>query len=327
MTNRVYEDFFDDNASQLQTSLKGLSDDIDNPADDYDYVVDFYGLTPNTAMKMKDKLETILYACVAEFSVIEVNENDHIRFGFNNSITNLRLLCRFITSLDDFNKVYTICDKYENVMLDQDTFDGQTDWTHKKIHFAYQFFPFKKYGFKPFDLFVKENACDRLFDIANVEEVCLSKKFIGTVDLNFLKNEPDNTDGYYIVPYEFNSISIPPNLKSNVINSASGYIFRDKDWKFTNPYYQFGYDMSGDFYFSFDMLIGQVYIESIDNAIDLVISCTMYEDDGGEDGFKATLPDFMENVNKIFGGHMPETLRECIESEVRMREANRFDND
>ena len=94
--------------------------------------------------------------------------------------------------------------------------------------------------------------------------------------------------------------------------------------KFTNPYYQFGYDTSSDFYFSFDMLLGPVYIEDIDNAIELVISCTMYEDDGGEDGFNAVLPDFMEDVNKIFGGHMPETLRKCIESEVEKREANRF---
>ena len=36
---------------------------------------------------------------------------------------------------------------------------------------------------------------------------------------------------------------------------------------------------------------------------------------------------FMESVNKIFGGHLPETLRKSIESEVRIREANRFDND
>ena len=75
------------------------------------------------------------------------------------------------------------------------------------------------------------------------------------------------------------------------------------------------------------MLLGPVYIEAIDNAIEVVISCTMYEDDGGEDGFDAVLPDFMENVNKIFGGHMPESLRKSIESEVRIREANRFYED
>ena len=75
------------------------------------------------------------------------------------------------------------------------------------------------------------------------------------------------------------------------------------------------------------MLLGPVYIEDIDNAIELVISCTMYEDDGGGDGFDAVLPDFMEDVNKIFGGHMPDTLRKSIESEVRIREANRFDED
>lgn len=36
MSTRVYEDFFDDNAGQLQTSLKGLSDELDSPMD-YDY--------------------------------------------------------------------------------------------------------------------------------------------------------------------------------------------------------------------------------------------------------------------------------------------------
>ena len=75
------------------------------------------------------------------------------------------------------------------------------------------------------------------------------------------------------------------------------------------------------------MLLGPVYIEDIDNAIEVVISCTMYEDDGGGNGFDAVLPDFMEHVNKIFGGHMPDTLRKSIESEVRIREANRFDED
>ena len=87
---KLYEDFFDDNAGQLQTSLKGLTDDIDNPADDYDYVVDFYDSTSDEAEKTKDKLETILSASVAEFSEITVDEEGHVGFGFDNSITNLR---------------------------------------------------------------------------------------------------------------------------------------------------------------------------------------------------------------------------------------------
>ena len=189
---KLYEDFFDDNAGQLQTSLKGLTDEIDNPADDYDYVVDFYDSSPDEAEKMKDKLETILSACVAEFSEIKVNEEGHVAFGFNNSITNLRSFCRFITSLDKFDSFYAIYDKDGDLMLEQNMFDDRTEWTHKKIHFAYQFFPFRKYGFKPFDLFVTGNAYDRLFDIANVDTLCMSEKFVGTVDLNFLKNKPAN---------------------------------------------------------------------------------------------------------------------------------------
>ena len=107
---RLYEDFFDDNAGQLQTSLKGMTDEIDNPADDYDYVV-FYDSSPDETEKMKDKLETILSACVAEFSEIEVNERGQVKFGFNNSITNLKLFFRIINSLDKFKSVYSIDDK------------------------------------------------------------------------------------------------------------------------------------------------------------------------------------------------------------------------
>lgn len=190
---KLYEDFFDDNAGQLQTSLKGLTDEIDNPADDYDYVVDFYDSFPNVGEKMKDKLETILSASVAEFSEIIVDDEEgHVGFGFNNSITNPRTFCRFITSLDNFDRAYAIYNKDGETVLEQDIFDNTTEWTYKKIHFAYQFFPFKKYGFKPFDLFVTDNVYDRLSDIANVEEVCLAEKFVGTVELNFLKNEPVN---------------------------------------------------------------------------------------------------------------------------------------
>ena len=29
---KLYEDFFDDNDDKLQTSLKGMTDEIDNPA-------------------------------------------------------------------------------------------------------------------------------------------------------------------------------------------------------------------------------------------------------------------------------------------------------
>ena len=36
MKAKLYEDFFDDNVGQLQTSLKGLSDVLDSPMN-YDY--------------------------------------------------------------------------------------------------------------------------------------------------------------------------------------------------------------------------------------------------------------------------------------------------
>jgi len=43
---KLYEDFFDDNDIQLQTSLKGLADELDSPMD-YDYVVEFYESSPD----------------------------------------------------------------------------------------------------------------------------------------------------------------------------------------------------------------------------------------------------------------------------------------
>ena len=36
MKVKVYEDFLDDNVGQLQTSLKGLTDELDSPMD-YEY--------------------------------------------------------------------------------------------------------------------------------------------------------------------------------------------------------------------------------------------------------------------------------------------------
>ena len=72
-------------------------------------------------------------------------------------------------------------------MLGQEMFDDPIEWTYKKIHFVYQLFPFKKYGFKPFDLFVTDDAYYRLFEIATIEEVCLTERYVGTVDLSFFK--------------------------------------------------------------------------------------------------------------------------------------------
>jgi hypothetical protein len=72
ITNRVYEDFFDDNAGQLQTSLKGLSDELDSPMD-YDYRMiirdDNVDIRNEKWIeKTKDKIDSIVQSTFIEFS-------------------------------------------------------------------------------------------------------------------------------------------------------------------------------------------------------------------------------------------------------------------
>jgi len=72
MSTRVYEDFFDDNAGQLQTSLKGLSDELDSPMD-YDYRMILLDDIIEYGDRMqfeetKEKVESILATTFIEFS-------------------------------------------------------------------------------------------------------------------------------------------------------------------------------------------------------------------------------------------------------------------
>ena len=69
---RLYEDFFDDNAGQLQTSLKGLSDELDSPMD-YDYRMiirdDNVDIRDEKWIeKTKDKINSIVQSTFIEFS-------------------------------------------------------------------------------------------------------------------------------------------------------------------------------------------------------------------------------------------------------------------
>lgn len=110
VTNRVYEDFFDDNASQLQTSLKGLSDELDSPMD-YDYRMIIRDdnadiRKPEWVEKTKDKIDSIVQSTFIEFSSVyrrgEVeditgpNKNEFI-FGFNNTMRSPKVFRRFIS--------------------------------------------------------------------------------------------------------------------------------------------------------------------------------------------------------------------------------------
>ena len=74
ITTRVYEDFFDDNASQLQTSLKGLTDELDSPMD-YNYRMIIRDdkadiRKPEWFEKTKDKIDSIVQSTFIEFSSV-----------------------------------------------------------------------------------------------------------------------------------------------------------------------------------------------------------------------------------------------------------------
>ena len=72
--SKIYEDFFDDNAGQLQTSLKGLSDEFDSPMD-YDYRMIIRDANMDIRdekwiEKTKDKIDSIVQSTFIEFSSV-----------------------------------------------------------------------------------------------------------------------------------------------------------------------------------------------------------------------------------------------------------------
>ena len=117
--SRVYEDFFDDNASQLQTSLKGLSNELDSPMD-YDYQMIIRDdkadiRKPEWVEKTKDKIDSIIQSTFIEFSSVcrrsEVEDVDELAkdefiFGFNNTMRSPKVFRRFISQL--FNILDTV---------------------------------------------------------------------------------------------------------------------------------------------------------------------------------------------------------------------------
>ena len=57
--------------------------------------------------------------------------------------------------------------------------------------------------------------------------------------------------------------------------------------------------------------------EPMNIVVDLVLSCTLWDSNDEDHGFRNDLPEFMNNVDELFGGKMPDVLLECITSEVR----------
>lgn len=120
ITTRLYEDFFDDNAGQLQTSLKGLSDEIDSPMD-YNYRMiirsDHMDIRDEKRIeKKKDKIDSIIQSMLIEFSSVyrlgEIeditgpNKNDLV-FGFNNTMRSPKVFRRFIL------RIFNILDPFD----------------------------------------------------------------------------------------------------------------------------------------------------------------------------------------------------------------------
>ena len=118
--SRVYEDFFDDNAIQLQTSFKGLSDEIDSPMV-YDYRMIIRGghvdiRDEKRIEKKKDKIDSIIQSMLIEFSSVyrlgEIeditgpNKNDLV-FGFNNTMRSPKVFRRFIL------RIFNILDPFD----------------------------------------------------------------------------------------------------------------------------------------------------------------------------------------------------------------------
>ena len=332
ITTRLYEDFFDDNASQLQTSLKGLTDELDSPMD-YNYRM----IIRDSHMdirdekwieKMKDKIDSIIQSTFIEFSsvcrrgevedVANPNKNDFI-FGFNNTMRSPKVFRRFISQL------FKILDTVDLYLYTKDGFPVMNlryvddMYVYELINAAYRLFPYDKFGFQPFDCFMDIEPERRLTDIANVEEVYYTGQYDGVIDLNGLVNDPNAK-----YKYEFNHLNtskfyIPAGGCAVVDKDTfDNVVFKAKDLKFKNPYYQFGFDTnSGELFYSLDIMLGPCYIESMNIVVDLVISCTLWDSNDEDHGFRNDLPKFLHNVDELFGGRMPDVLRECITSKVR----------
>ena len=332
MSTRLYEDFFDDNASQLHTSMKGLSDEIDSPMD-YNYRMIIRGghvdiRDEKWIEKTKDKIDSIIQSMLIEFSSVyrlgEIeditgpNKNDLI-FGFNNTMRSPKVFRRFISQL------FKILDPVDLYLY---TKDGSPVmnlryvddmYVYELINAAYILFPYDKFGFQPFDCFMDIEPASRLTDIANVEDVYYTGQYDGVVDLSGLVNDPNAK-----YKYEFNHLNTSkfyiPAGGSTLVDKDTfdNVVFKAKDLKFKDPYYQFGFDTnSGELFYSLDIMLGPCYIETMNIVVDLVISCTLWNSNDEEHGFINDLPEFLHNVDKLFGGRMPDVLRECITSEVR----------
>ena len=331
--SRVYEDFFDDNASQLQTSLKGLSNELDSPMD-YDYQMIIRDdkadiRKPEWFEKTKDKIDSIVQSTFIEFSSVyrrgeieDVDElaKDEFIFGFNNTMRSPKVFRRFISQLF---KILDTVDLYLYTKDDSPVMNLRyvdDMYVYELINAAYILFPYDKFGFQPFDCFMDIEPESRLADIANVMEVDYTGQYDGVVDLSELVNDSNAKYKYSFKHLDTSSkfhfsIGVCDVVDKEMFDNV---VFKAKDLKFKDPHYQFGFNTySGKLvFYSLDIMLGPCYLEPENIVLDLVISC-MLNCNIGEHDFINNLPEFLHNVDELFGGKMPDVLRECITSEIK----------
>ena len=191
---------------------------------------------------------------------------------------------------------------------------------YELINAAYRLFPYEKFGFQPFDTFMNIEPEERLTDISKVEKVYYAGQYDGVVDLSGLVNNPNAKYKYEFNHPNTSKFFIPTTGVCDTVDKETfdNVVFKAKDLKFKNPYYQFGFNENyGESFYSIDIMLGPCYIKHMNIAVDLVISCTLWNIDDEEYGVINDLSEFLHSVDKLFGGRMPDVLRECITSEVR----------
>ena len=251
MSTRVYEDFFDDNAGQLQTSLKGLSDELDSPMD-YDYRMIIHDdnadiRTSEWTEKIKDKIDSIVNTTFIEFSSVYRRgdieditgpDKNELIFGFNNTMRSPKVFRRFISQL------FKILDTVYLYLYSKDGFPilllSYIDdmYVYELINAAYRLFPYDKFKFQPFDCFMDIEPERRLADIADVEEVYYTGQYDGVIDLSGLVNDSNAKYKYTFNHLDTHKFHIPSGVCDTVEKDTfDNVVFKAKDLKFKDPYY------------------------------------------------------------------------------------------
>lgn len=308
-----------------------MTDELDSPMD-YEYRMIIRDINVHIRdekwiEKTKDKIDSIIQSTFIESSnvyrrgeiedITGPNKNDFI-FGFNNTMRSPKVFRRFISQL---SKTLDTVDLYlytKDGVPAMNLRYNDAMYVYELINAAYRLFPYDKFGFQPFDVFMDIEPESRLTDIVNVINVYYTGQYDGVVDLSRLVDEPNAKYKYSFDHLDRPRFHIPTGVCDTVQKDTfDNVVFKVKDLKFKNPYYQFGFDTnSGKLLYSLDIMLGPCYLEPVNIVVDLVLSCKLGSTVEEHD-FINNLPEFLHNVDELFGGKMPDVLRECITYEVK----------